>query len=440
MAQMNEPLRPSIEQANGSEARTLRAKCLTPKALLGAGVAVSVVIICIVVVAVVAGGSATPVCPIKDCTSVSMPAGSKDCRQATCASCSEGKQPYSDSEGSYCGLDCPLEHCHSVARVARGATSCSHAAPQCAVCEKGFELDLDRKTLLPKGGCRFACTSPQQVAGCAPHACNADNSCTQCVPGFKLASSKFLGAGSGCVKESQSVPMTFYMYRAQSGSTYPPENCNLASASGVMWYLHNEVVRICPRKFDISRILRYNVTVYNPSQVFAVRAGQFGHFTQFDSGKCTVDSCEDFWSSYGYMVGCQPQAETFHYHNSFWYSLPGSCPDKDFTSKTDACKQSAPGGKCDNPNGNSTCTWHAEPAGEVSIDDLSGIKDFDQFCASGNVEYDPNTDAGRGTSFWNDRNNNTRNADRVLKLMQLFARNVPVDDAMAMPDPLCDGF
>ena len=132
---------------------------------------------------------------------------------------------------------------------------------------------------------------------------------------------ELLGGGVNRLEVESATEMSFYMYRAaglmeicriswrfealeaapkaQSKVEYPPENCDLASAAGVMWYLHNEVVKLCPRHYDITRVLRYKVTVFNPASVFAVRAGQFGHFVQFDFGQCTVPDCATWWAKYG---------------------------------------------------------------------------------------------------------------------------------------------
>eukprot|EP00439_Symbiodinium_sp_Y106_P045756 s957_g5.t2 len=210
---------------------------------------------------------------------------------------------------------------------------------------------------------------------------------------------------------------------------------------GVMWYLHNEVVILCPRHYDITRILRYNVTVFNPAPVFALRGGQFGHFVQFDYGQCTVPDCKaNWWDKYGYMVGCQQQDSTmWKYDESYWYSLPGKCPSQKWNDKTAECIAEEAGGNCSSPDGSSTCTWHVEPAGEVSVDDLSGIKNLAAFCAAGNVEYDPDKDRGRGCSFWDDKFNKTRNQDRVMAMQRLFAKNYPTEDALAVPAPMCDG-
>eukprot|EP00437_Effrenium_voratum_P071196 CAMPEP_0181508576 /NCGR_PEP_ID=MMETSP1110-20121109/59821_1 /TAXON_ID=174948 /ORGANISM="Symbiodinium sp., Strain CCMP421" /LENGTH=210 /DNA_ID=CAMNT_0023637949 /DNA_START=112 /DNA_END=740 /DNA_ORIENTATION=- len=64
----------------------------------------------------------------------------------------------------------------------------------------------------------------------------------------------------GSLNSPSSSPLfTFYMYRAVSDEVYPPLNTNVASLPGVLWYLHHEVVIQAPRKFQISRILRYKV-------------------------------------------------------------------------------------------------------------------------------------------------------------------------------------
>lgn len=411
---------------------------------IGAVLLLLAAVIAIIIGVVVGTSSGSSSCQIEGCASVSVPAGAKDCSQATCSTCQTGRSLTSDAKGSYCGLSC-VQNCDVGGTAERGATSCDKSAqPQCEQCSAGYEFDLDIKSLMPTGQCRFACTRGQELAGCSPGYCSADGTCSRCVPGFtKIGSSDFLGAprAQTCTAAAVTVPMNFYMYRAQNDQTYPPDNTDLASAAGVMWYLHNEVVRICPRKFGITRILRYNVTVFNPPAVFGVKAGQFGHFVQFDSGKCTVDGCNALWQQpTGYMVGCQPQAETFHYHNSFWYSIPGSCPSKDFSSKTPDCEAAEPGGKCDSPTGAPTCTWSAVLDGEVQLDELSGITNYAAFCAEGNVEYDLAMDAGRGNDFWDERNSDVKNKARVLKLMQLFAKHYPTDDATMMPDALCNGF
>lgn len=207
-----------------------------------------------------------------------------------------------------------------------------------------------------------------------------------------------------------------------------------------MWYLHNEVVKYCPRQYGITRVLRYNVTVFNPPSVFPVRQGQFGHFVQFDYGQCTVPKCPDQWTSFGFMVGCQTQNSVWNYERSYWYSLPGSCPSMTYKTKTDECKQQEPGGQCSSPDGSTNCTWHAEPAGEVLVDELSGITDYNAFCAAHNIEYDVATDRGRGTDFWDQKLNATRNKERVLTLDRFFAKKYPSADTLSMPEPICDGW
>ncbi|CAE8732137.1 unnamed protein product [Polarella glacialis] len=109
--------------------------------------------------------------------------------------------------------------------------------------------------------------------------------------------------------------MKFYMYRAQSFEAYDMENVNMGDLAGVMWYLHREVVASVPRKFDSSRILRFLATVKNPEEMVKRTSQQFGPFVAFDSGKCTVDGCNDIWSSNGFAVGCQPvDVDLYRYH------------------------------------------------------------------------------------------------------------------------------
>jgi len=61
----------------------------------------------------------------------------------------------------------------------------------------------------------------------------------------------------------------------------------------------------------------------------------------------------------------------------------------------------------------------------MSLDELAGIGDYAQFTKGGGVEYDPTTDVGKGTSFWNGISNKEANARRVQKAEQLFEKNYP---------------
>merc|ERR1712161_120540 len=77
--------------------------------------------------------------------------------------------------------------------------------------------------------------------------------------------------------ESSANTRTMYMYRAQSDSEYPMENVNMADLPGVLWYLHHEVVTMCPRKNDITRILRMKVTLQH-----------FVSYVAMDNSMCTT--------------------------------------------------------------------------------------------------------------------------------------------------------
>jgi len=299
-----------------------------------------------------------------------------------------------------------------------------------------------------------------------------------------------------CLEPTGPSQMTFYMYRAQGEDDYPLENVNAADLAGLMWYLHNEVVVAAPRKFGITRILRYKTTVQNTQEFYDTRAKQFAPFFAFDSAKCTAPDCGSTWESYGFVVGCQnlnrslanyvrdyeePQVQpaeteidseiafrklrgvaaipssmptdptTDGLHSGIWYSLPGACPSETFGDKSDDCMKTMPGGHCEVVDGTKNCTYHAEYAGEIRLDDLSGILDkargirtyedwwktsYEQ-CLSvvahgkyagpcvRNVEYDKKTDKGVGTSFWNSKHDMEEGLRRMDRVRQLFSEKYP---------------
>jgi hypothetical protein len=212
-----------------------------------------------------------------------------------------------------------------------------------------------------------------------------------------------------------------YMYRAQSDVDYPIENVNAADLVGVLWYLHNEVVPYCPRKYDITRILRLKVTIRNPMMPYVA----------FDFGQCTMPHCGRLWREHGFAVGCQNVAYGadldrgqggLHGH---WYSLPGPCPSQNRKHKDATCRLAEPGGACRNVTGSRDCMYHVEHAGEVRLDELEGIQDYKAFCRAGNLEYSKVADKGRNLSFWDGKTNLALCRWRYNTIMRAFRMKHP---------------
>mmetsp|Transcript_74219 Transcript_74219/g.187620 ORF Transcript_74219/g.187620 Transcript_74219/m.187620 type:complete len:230 (-) Transcript_74219:110-799(-) len=227
-----------------------------------------------------------------------------------------------------------------------------------------------------------------------------------------------------------------------------------------MWYLHNEVVPSVPRKFGVTRILRYMVTMQNTQEFYGTYPKQFGPFVAFDSGMCTVPNCDQTWKKLGFNLGCQPLNSsrvayfspfTTHFggrhcapqcNDALWYSFPGPCPSKDHKGKTEECKQQMPGGRCSDISllgkPDSECTYYTEKAGEVRLDDLVGIKDYQNWWAlEHNKEYVWETDKGVGTDFWDSRTDAKRCSERMDKLQDLFWRKYP-EMPITYGEPPCD--
>mmetsp|Transcript_786 Transcript_786/g.1931 ORF Transcript_786/g.1931 Transcript_786/m.1931 type:complete len:378 (+) Transcript_786:59-1192(+) len=264
---------------------------------------------------------------------------------------------------------------------------------------------------------------------------------------------------------------TFYLYRAQNQHNYPPENTNLGTLGGVLWYVHNEVVGRCHgghRKFQITRIVRYKVTVrataalHSAGMNFAVRVA-------FDKGQCTGafhsrSVCGHVWRKYGFVVGCNilgqgpyptcppygpHTAERYcpiNYPGAAWYSLPGKCPDRRYDQQSASCEADAPGGFCKgSPTGAPDCTWTYTYAGDIDLDKLSGItKQFGshwEFCRKGCIEYVKygNRDRGHCVNFWNWKRSRVANQWRMDKLDKAFKAEYPdMPSDAELPPPVCD--
>mmetsp|Transcript_16802 Transcript_16802/g.47994 ORF Transcript_16802/g.47994 Transcript_16802/m.47994 type:complete len:576 (+) Transcript_16802:80-1807(+) len=236
--------------------------------------------------------------------------------------------------------------------------------------------------------------------------------------------------------------MTFYMYRVANDEDYPINGVNMANLAGDMWYLHNEVVQHCPRKFNMERLLRFKVTTRATPELYG-QGRNFDSFVAFDQAKCTVPMCPKLhWDPFGYVVGCQPNnvGQVAVPGSPTWYSLPGTCPNKFYYEKTEACNSAEPGGACPTSDvtGGRNCTYFFERAGEIRLDDLSGLQDYNKVCQeAGILEYDETKDVGVGTKFWDGKTDAEAGARRMQIVKELFAKNFP-SAPTELADPPCD--
>lgn len=201
---------------------------------------------------------------------------------------------------------------------------------------------------------------------------------------------------------------TFYVYRAKDNETYEDTNVNMANLPGVLWYLHNEVVGHCPRKFGVIRILRYKITMRATPELY--RTGkEFANLCHFDAAQCTgPESSLQEYQRYGYVVGCdRPSFQQASYSQATWYSFPGQCPQADFNHKGRCAFGADAGGLCrEGQDWSNTCTWKREAAGEITLDELTRNRDFETRCKTKNFqEYNEHCDCGGGTNFWHGKRN-----------------------------------
>jgi len=251
-------------------------------------------------------------------------------------------------------------------------------------------------------------------------------------------------AANSSVDESSGPPeLTFYVYRAKNNENYEDTNVNMANLAGVMWYLHNEVVGHCPRKFGIVRVLRYKITMRNTPELKRSTGKNFARLCHFDSGACTgpASSISDF--KFGFVVGCdKPSFHQAAYPKATWFSFPGSCPEVPFQRKTEWCKQDQKGGNHQCNAGepwSKTCTWRLEPAGEVTLDELTHNKNFDNTCRNtGFFEYRDGCDCGQGTNFWHGKRDFHAGLRRMSWLKTLFQRNYPSMPTDLGSEPECE--
>jgi len=132
---------------------------------------------------------------------------------------------------------------------------------------------------------------------------------------------------------------------------------------------------------------------------------------------------------------------TASYEDTTWFDLPGACPSRDWDKKTASCIKKEPGGRCpiDKPvTGQWNCTWKLEYKGELTLEELSGIRNYAEFCMLGKREYDHNTDRGVGFSFWDGIHDARKCTWRMHQVLQAFRRKYPWEPEH-LGEVHCDG-
>ena len=135
-------------------------------------------------------------------------------------------------------------------------------------------------------------------------------------------------------------------------------------------------------------------------------------------------------------VGCAKSEISRFYDHAYgddvmYFSLPGPCATKPYAEKSDACRAADPGGECAHPDGGAHCTWHAEPLGHVTLDELmetEGIVDHRGSTGLNQREYK--------SCFWDERHDAQRNRERVKALDRKFREKYPQIPG-DIPAPLC---
>lgn len=273
---------------------------------------------------------------------------------------------------------------------------------------------------------------------------------------------------------------------------YGLSSVNTASLYGALKFVIAEAIDIdtgytndtdvgCHRKSKVNYIHFYKFTICNPDDALwwynyredgyggdeAYGLGEYGHFVTFDGGECHHSKhCEYFHGENSHVklgpyVGWQdntndPRNPT---DESYWYSLPGECPNKPWKSKSGDCKAKQKSGLCPAgvvPDGE-TCTWSYEMLGQVVLDDLVGITNLinpstglsftnsSEFCLAGEIEFkrDPKTnDFVQGLDFWKDPLDRKANKERVDALLEYYIQDpdnkpLPLTSDITKTNPRC---
>ena len=108
------------------------------------------------------------------------------------------------------------------------------------------------------------------------------------------------------------------------------------------------------------------------------------------------------------------------YEHASYYAVPGHCATKPFSEKSDACRKAEPGGECAHPDGSAHCTWHAEPLGHVTLDELMGTGGIAK-----DAKYKHLSSREYRSCFWDEKDSKTRARQRVAELDRVFRVKYP---------------
>jgi len=231
---------------------------------------------------------------------------------------------------------------------------------------------------------------------------------------------------------------SFYVYRSKTWDKYEDTNVNMANLAGVLWYLHNEVVGHCPRKFGITRVIRYKITM-KPTEELQRSHSNFARLCHFDRGQCTgPESSLNDYKKYGYVPGCdKPNHGVANYPDATWYSFPGECPTRPIGAKSSGCIHNQKGGLCKRGEPwSKTCTWRREYAGQLTLDQITSNHNFEKSCKKGFYEYNIQNDKGQGSNFWHGKKDRNVCSRRIHWVASLFAKHFPLYPRLA-PPPMC---
>ena len=111
------------------------------------------------------------------------------------------------------------------------------------------------------------------------------------------------------------------------------------------------------------------------------------------------------------------------YEHAMYYALPGACASRPFANKTDECRAAEPGGECAHlreVDGDADCTWHAEPLGHVTLEELMGTD-----AIVGHKHYAHLNSREYRSCFWDEKGSKERARQRVAELDRRFREKYP---------------